>query len=251
MRRDQISLQLYTVRDHTAQDMEGTLRQLAEIGYTAVEFAGFGGLSAIELRRILDELGMRASGAHIPLDTWEAAAEAVLGDIRALGASHATVPIILPDRRPNAEAISRLARSFNRWGELCQSEGVKFSYHNHDFEFAPFDETTLWDILVNETDPELVRFELDLYWVRYGGGDPEALLRNLGDRILLVHLKDMAPDESRSDLPVGEGGMPWLKLIEIADEAGVDWYIVEQDNPKDAMEDVRISLRNLQQMADD
>ena len=251
MRRDEISLQLYTVRDHTAQDMEGTLRQLAQIGYTAVEFAGFGGLSAVELRRILDELGMRASGAHIPLDAWEAAPELVLGDVRDLGASHATVPIIFPERRPHAEAVYRLCQSFNQWGDLCRAEGITFSYHNHDFEFAPFDETTLWDVLVNETDPELVHLELDLYWVRYGGQDPEAMLRELGDRISLVHLKDMAPDDGRSDLPVGEGDMPWPRLLQAAGDAGVDWYIVEQDNPGDAMDDVTTSLRNLEQLADD
>ncbi|MCD6053525.1 MAG: Xylose isomerase domain protein barrel, partial [Rubrobacteraceae bacterium] len=105
------------------------------------------------------------------------------------------------------------------------------------------------DILVRETDPELVSFELDLYWVRYGGADPGPLLLDLGDRIPLVHLKDMAADEQRSDLPVGEGTMPWNGLLRAADAAGVQWYVAEQDNPRDALEDVRISLQSMRELA--
>jgi sugar phosphate isomerase/epimerase len=90
---------------------------------------------------------------------------------------------------------------------------------------------------------------LDLYWVRYGGADPEALLLDLGERIPLVHMKDMASDDQRSDLPVGEGTMPWNGLLEAADAAGVQWFVAEQDNPKDALEDVRISLRSLGELA--
>ena len=90
---------------------------------------------------------------------------------------------------------------------------------------------------------------MDLYWVRYGGRDPEPLLSDLGDRIPLVHLKDMASDERRSDLPVGEGTMPWKGLLEAADAAGVEWYIAEQDNPRDALEDVRASLHNMRKLS--
>lgn len=244
MRRGQISLQLYTVREHTARDMPATLRRLAEIGYTAVEFAGYGGLSPGDLRTTLDDLGLRASGAHVPLDSWEANPEAVITDMQALDCAHAIVPIIPPERR-DEEAVARLAESFNRWGELCRSEGVTFSYHNHAFEFAPLGETMMWDVLLRETDPELVYLELDLYWVRYGGVDPETVLRDLGDRTSLVHLKDMADDEQRSDLPVGEGVMPWQQLLRAGDDAGVEWFIAEQDNPGDAFEDVQSSLRHL------
>ncbi len=176
MRRDQISLQLYTVREHTARDMPATLRRLAEIGYTAVELAGYGGLSPRDLRAILDDLGLRVSGAHVPLDSWETDPEAVISDMHTLGCTHAVLPIIPPERR-DEEAVARLAESFNRWGELCRPEGVTFSYHNHAFEFAPSGETTMWDTLLSETDPDLVHLELDLYWVRYGGVDPESVLR--------------------------------------------------------------------------
>ena len=252
MREDQISLQLYTVRDLTSVDMPGTLRKLSEIGYTAVEFAGYGGLSPRDLRAALDDNGLRASGAHVPLGDWKKDLEAVLEDLKTLGCYHAVVPMALREGR-DAGAVSRLAANLDRWGELCRSEGVTLSYHNHDFEFERLDGgATMWEILLGETDPSLVKLELDLYWARYAGLDPASLLGELGDRVSLVHLKDMASDAERSDVPVGTGAMPWTELLEAADEAGVYWYVVEQDNPgDDPLEDVRRSLENLRGMVGD
>ncbi|MBA3637569.1 MAG: sugar phosphate isomerase/epimerase [Rubrobacteraceae bacterium] len=248
MRQDQISLQLYTVREETARDMPGTLRRISEIGYPAVEFAGYGDLSPQDLKSIIDDLGIRASGAHVPFDSWETDPESVITDMHTLDCAHAILPIAPPEYCRDEAVVAGLAESLNRWGELCRQESVTFSYHNHDFEFAPLDGTTMWDVLVRETDPGLVHFELDLYWVRYGGADPEPLLSDLGDRIPLVHLKDMASDDTRSDLPVGEGIMPWTSLLEAADAARVQWYVAEQDNPRDALEDVRTSLQSMRNL---
>ncbi len=239
MRQDQISLQLYTVREETARDMPGTLRRISEIGYPAVEFAGYGDLSPQELKTVIDDLGLRASGAHVPFDSWETDPEPVITDMHTLDCAHAILPMAPPEYRSDEAQVARLTESLNRWGELCRHEGVTFSYHNHDFEFAPLGGTTMWDVLVRETDPGLVYLELDLYWVRYGGADPDPL----------VHMKDMASDDQRSDLPVGEGIMPWTSLLEAADAAGVEWYVAEQDNPRDALEDVRISLQHSQELA--
>jgi sugar phosphate isomerase/epimerase len=249
MRQDQISLQLYTVREETARDMPATLRRISEIGYPAVEFAGFRSLSAEDLSNILDDIGLRASGAHVPFDSWQKDPESVITDMHTLDCAHAILPMAPPERHGDESAVATLAGSLNRWGELCRQEGVTFSYHNHDFEFAPLGGTTMWEVLVRETDPELVYFELDLYWVRYSGADPEPLLSDLGDRIPLVHLKDMASGGQRSDLPVGEGTMPWNRLLEAADASGVQWYVAEQDNPRDALEDVRISLQSMRELA--
>ena len=248
MRRDQISLQLYTVREETARDMPGTLRRISEIGYPAVEFAGYGNLSPRDLKTIIDDLGIRASGAHVPFDSWEMDPAAVLADMHTLECVHAILPTGPPGYRRDEAVVARLAESLNRWGELCRQGGVTLSYHNHDFEFAPLGGTTMWDVLVRETDPDLVHLELDFYWIKYGGADPETVLRDVADRVSLVHLKDMASDERRSDLPAGEGTMPWNGLLEAADAAGVEWYIAEQDNPRDALEDVRTSLQNLREL---
>jgi sugar phosphate isomerase/epimerase len=251
MRRDQISLQLYTVREETTRDMPGTLRKISEIGYPAVEFAGYGGLTPQDLKTVLDGLALRTSGVHVPLSSWETNPTTVLADMQALDCAHAILPLAPPERRENEVSVARLAEDLNRWGELCRREGVAFSYHNHDFEFAPLGTTTMWDVLIRETDPKLVGLELDLYWVKYAGTDPETTLRDVADRVSLIHLKDMAPDDLLSDLPVGEGTLPWTTLLEAADAAGVEWFIAEQDNPRDALEDVRTSLQHLHQLASD
>src|SRR5215203_548709 len=249
MRRDQISLQLYTVREETARDMPGTLREISDIGYPAVEFAGYGGLAPRDLKTILDDLGLRTSGVHVPLDSWETNPEKVLAEMETLDCAHAVLPSAPPERRSDEASVARLAEDLNRWGEQCRGQGVPFSYHNHVFEFAPLGNTTMWDVLIRETDPELVGLELDLYWAKYAGTDPETVLRDVADRVSLVHLKDMAPDDTRSDLPVGEGTLPWTTLLEAADDAGVDWFIAEQDNPRDALEDVRISLKHMRELS--
>jgi sugar phosphate isomerase/epimerase len=249
VRQDQISLQLYTVREETARDMPGALRKISEIGYPAVEFAGYGGLASQDLATILDDLGLRTSGVHVPFNYWVRDPETVLADMRALDCANAVLPSAPPENRGDEASVAKLAEDLNRWGELCRGEGVTLSYHNHDFEFAPLGTTTMWDVLVRETDPELVGLELDLYWIKYAGTDPETVLRYVADRVSLVHLKDMAPDETLSDLPVGEGTLPWNTLLEAADAAGVEWFIVEQDNPRDALEDVRSSLQYLRGLA--
>ena len=249
MRRDQISLQLYTVREETARDMLDTLRKVSEIGYPAVEFAGYGGLAPQEVKTILDDLGLRASGAHVPIDSWETNPEAVIADMHTLDCVHAVVPMVPREQRGEEASVARLAENLNRWGEMCRQDGVILSYHNHDFEFAPLAETTMWEVLVRETDPDLVHLELDLYWIKYAGTDPETVLRDVGDRVSLLHLKDMAPDDTLSDLPVGEGTMPWPGLLQAAAAAGVEWYIAEQDNPRDALQDVSTSLQHMRSLA--
>jgi sugar phosphate isomerase/epimerase len=249
MRRDQISLQLYTVREETARDMPDTLRKVSEIGYPAVEFAGYGGLTPQEVKTILDDLGLRASGAHVPIDSWETNPKAVIADMHTLDCVHAIVPMVPREQRGEEASVARLAENLNRWGEMCRQDGVILSYHNHDFEFAPLAETTMWEVLVRETDPDLVHLELDLYWIKYAGTDPETVLKDVGDRVSLLHLKDMAPDDTLSDLPVGEGTMPWPGLLQAADAAGVEWYIAEQDNPRDALQDVSTSLQHMRSLA--
>lgn len=249
MKREQIALQMYTVREQAMKDMQGTLRQVAGMGYRAVEFAGYGGVAAPDLRETLDECGLRAASAHVPFEGWTEP-ERVLADLHTLGCFHAVLPMMSPEHRESEAAVARFAEELNRLGEACEREGVAFSYHNHDFEFAPLGDATAWDVLARETDPRLVGLELDVYWVRYAGVDPEPLIGDLADRISLLHLKDMAPDDERSDAPVGEGTMPWEELLVAGDAARVEWYIVEQDHPRDALDDVRRSLMNLEQMAD-
>jgi sugar phosphate isomerase/epimerase len=248
---DRIALQLYTVREHTARDMLGTLARIAEQGYGAVEFAGFGGVAVQDLHAALDDLDIRAVAAHIGPDELQAQVGRVVGDLQALGCGYAVVPWIAEERRQNAGQIRELVEMLNHTGKLCREAGLVLAYHNHDFEFAPLDGTTIFDILVEETDPELVAFELDVYWVRYAGVDPIAMLRRLSGRVPLVHIKDMAAGGDRADAPVGEGTIRWREVLEACRAAGTEWYIVEQDNPGDPLADVERSLHNLRKLMED
>ncbi len=251
MNLDRIALQLYTVRQEAAQDFLGTLRRVAEIGYPAVEFAGFGGVPVPELRATLDELGLRAMGAHVPIANFETRLPDVLADLRTLGCSYAVVPWLPPERRGD-DQLPELCALFNRLGAACREAGLVFAYHNHDFEFAPLDgapgRQTFFDVLVAETDPDLVGFELDVYWAAYAGLDPIQLLRHLGRRVPLVHLKDMAPGADRGIAAFGVGTLPWPEILAAATDAGVAWGIVEQDNPRDAFADARTGLESARRL---
>lgn len=247
MTEDQIALQLYTVRELTAQDMVGTLRRLAEIGYRAVQPAGYGNSSPEEIRRVLDECGMRAISAHVDLQRWEDP-EAVFEELETLGCSHAVVPF-LPERRRSQAQVQKLIEQFNRWGEQCREHGLRFSYHNHAFEFAPLGDTTIWEMLVAGTDPTLVGLELDVYWAQYAGRAPVEIIGQIAGRMPLLHLKDMANTPDRADAPVGTGVINFDAILPAAARAGAEWYIVEQDTSTSPLEDVQTSLRYLQEQA--
>jgi sugar phosphate isomerase/epimerase len=252
MNRSQIGLQLYTVREFTAQDMLDTLRVLAGQGYRAVEFAGLGGVPAETIRETLDQHQMRALGAHVPLDLWTSQPERALAELQTLGCEFAVVPFVAAEQRRDSNQIQALAANLNRWGQLCRAQGLRLAYHNHAFEFEPLADvgTTMFDLLTAETDPGLVSFELDVYWVQYAGRDPIALIEGLQDRVPLLHFKDMLGDETRADAPIGEGVMPWPAILAAGEAAGVQWYIIEQDHPRDALNDVHRSLHNLTRLVE-
>jgi sugar phosphate isomerase/epimerase len=248
MNIDQIALQLYTVRDHTARDMLGTLRQVAAMGYRAVEFAGYGGVPVADIRSTLDELGVKAMSAHLPIGRLLDEPQPALDELQTLGCEYAIVPYVGEERRATLAQAQQLAADLNTIGERCHAAGLSFGYHNHAFEFAPLNGTTLWDVLVRETDPALVKLEVDLAWVDVGGRDPAALLQQLADRVPLVHVKDHQGGAEFVDMPVGEGVLQWQPILAAAQAADVRYYIVEQDNPRDPLNDVRRSFENLRQM---
>lgn len=248
---EQIALQLYTVRERTAQDMVGTLEELAAMGYRAVELAGYGGVPVSDLRAALNDLGLRAMGAHVPYDRLASEPERVVDELRSLGCDYAVLPQLPPERR-SGPLVRELPAMFNAWGEQFRSAGLTFAYHNHDAEFVALpgdDGRCLYDTLLAETDPALVTFELDIYWVRYAGQDPLALLGRHPERFPLLHIKDMGENPDRADAPVGTGIIDWQAVLDAA--TGARWYIVEQDHPTDPLTDVSTSLRNLQQMVSD
>ena len=248
MTEGQIALQLYTVRDLTARDMLGTLRTVAGIGYKALEFAGYGNASPEEIRQVLDETGMRAVSAHVGAAAWQEP-ETALQALKTLGCEYAVVPALPKEQRGSLEDARQFAARLNDWARLAQAQGIRFAYHNHDFEFAPLEGSSIWATLLAETEPSLVGIELDAYWAQIAGQNPIELIGRLAGRLPLLHMKDMANTPSRDDAPLGSGVLPWGPIMAAAARAGAAWYIVEQDNPRSPIDDVATSFQYLKRHA--
>lgn len=224
-----IALQLYTVRDETARDFTGTLRQVAQFGYPAVEFAGYGGLSAEDMRALLDELGLRAPASHcLRLDMDEAALAQQLAYAQTIGCEYMVLPWIGPERFNEAQ-LPTLAKQLASIGQRCREAGLQFAYHTHDYSFRRRGDTYLLHDLLDSVEPALLAVELDLYWMVFAGSDPLPFLHQHGDRVPLLHLKDM--DASRDMTEVGDGTLDFAALISAGQARGTRWFIVEHDHP--------------------
>ncbi len=241
-----IALQLYTLRDDCTQDFAGTIRKVADIGYAAVELAGHGGLSVQALSSLLTDNHLSIAGSHIALETLESDLPKVIQENLALGNRNIVIPSLAEDRRRTADAYKTVAGKLNELGETLQISGLTLCYHNHDFEFQTLDNGQIGeDILLENTDPALVKAEIDTYWVMKGGLDPVAFIQKHPGRVLLMHLKDRDKTDG-SFAPVGTGDLPLDALIGAAPDAGTEYLIVEQDSCKGpAIEAVTLSYNNL------
>lgn len=240
MRYSQVALELYTVRDETQRDFAGTLRRVAAMGYPGVEFAGYGGLLEQAMTALLAETGLKVPGTHVGLDllTGEQL-DASIAYCRAIGCPLVVLPA-LPQASRTLDGIRALAPQLNTIGQRCRDAGIQFGYHNHDFEFASSEGQTLLDHLLAITDPHLVKIELDVYWVAYAGHDPLALLNRLGQRVALIHFKDMAADRSMTE--VGKGILDMQGMLAFARQHNL-WAVVEHDHPMlPSLESARLSL---------
>ncbi len=241
-----IGLQLYTLRDQAAKDFVGTLEAAKAIGYDVVELAGYGGLTAAQLRAECDRIGLRVSSAHTSIDRLEGDLANVIAELQTLGARYAVCPWLGPDRRPDADGYRTLAKGLNTIGATCAKAGIGFAYHHHDFELKRFGDTTGLHILLNESDPANVKAEIDVYWATFAGFDPVALLQELAGRVPLVHLKDMTPEPNRTFAEVGHGTLDIPAIIAAADKNGAEYLIVEQDAcQRPPIESVRMSREYL------
>ncbi len=246
MARGRVALQMYTVRDDQARDFRGTFRQVAAMGYPAVEFAGFGGLGAEEVQALLGELRLEAAGTHTGLEALERDFEGQVRFHHAIGARNVTVPSIPGNRYPrNEEGFLRAARDLDAMGRRLAAEGLCLAYHNHDFEFFRAGARSGLDILYEESDPAHLHAELDVFWAKKGGVEPAEYIRKLGSRCTLVHIKDMGADGSFAE--VGTGSIDFQAIFGAGDDVGTEWYIVEQDvcRQRPPLEAVRVSLDNL------
>lgn len=245
MRADQIAVQMYTLREHAAADLDATFWRLAEIGYKQVEFAGYYDHPVADVAAMLERHGLRAPASHVQYAAFDENLNGVVEDAKTLGIEWLIVPMA-PIRDAGDDLIIETIGKLNEFGTRVADAGLKFAYHNHAFEFEAVldDGLTVFDRLLTDTDPETVKLELDAFWANRAGQDPAQLMRDHGDRMRLVHIKDAGKDDPSKDVPFGEGTLDWKAIIDAADAAGVEYYVTEQDNPGDAFEDVATALRN-------
>lgn len=242
-RIDDWGVQLYTVRRAMTEDPDRTLAAIAGIGYTEVELAGLYGMTAREMRRKLDAVGLRAVSSHHGLpevrDGWDGVIEGALE----LGQDLIVVPSI-PNEERSQSGLSRVAEDFNRAGQVAADAGIRFGYHNHDWEFEALPNGTVpMDVLLDLTDADVVDWQMDVFWTVHGGVDPLAQLRRRAGRVTSVHVKDRTSAGDMVD--VGDGVIDYETILADAGGRGLRHAFVEHDFPDDAIDSVRRSYRYL------
>jgi sugar phosphate isomerase/epimerase len=253
-RADAPGIQLYSVGEALRADVGGTLRKLRAIGFREVETTGFAGLTAAEFRKRLDDADLAAPSAHLPLD--EDALDAEFADAHTLGARYAVSAMLRPgtgrplysaapgDRASPPAAMTlddarRTAELGNRIGERAKRAGLQYAYHNHQFEFVPHEDGAIpYDELLKQTDPELVKFQIDCGWMVAGGQSPAAYFAQYPGRFPLIHVKDFLPLPAGSDrwvprqgVELGRGTIDYAALFAAANSNGLEHFFAEQDGP--------------------
>src|SRR5688572_11467754 len=244
-----IGLQLYTVRELFSSDPMGTLEQIAAIGYREVEYGG-GGYEQMDhaaLRETMDRVGLVSPSVHIGYQALATDFDRSVGIAKTLGADTVILPWMGEEHR-NAEAWAVAVANIGRWAEQLKSVGLGFGYHNHDFEFTVKPGgRSLFDTLVADTDPALVKIELDLFWTVAAGEDPRAVIARLPGRIYAYHVKDRTPDGKMTS--VGEGMIDFAEIFTLDDAAGVKHFYVENDqSPAPYLPDIRTSFAALSRL---
>jgi len=245
--RTPIGIQLYTVRTLMARDFDGTLAALAGIGYREVEFAGYFGRTPAQVREALRKNGLASPSTHIALPADDAAWQRTLDEANAIGHQWVTIAWLDAPMRRTPDDWTRIADRFNHLGALAKRAGLRFAYHNHDFEFTHVGGTTLFDTLLARTDPALVDLEMDVYWVTHGGADPLAIIRSHPGRFPLLHLKDATAAPERRMVDVGAGTIDFPAIL-AADRTTLKHAFVEHDDPADPLASARASYSYLSKL---
>lgn len=238
---DRIGVQLYTVRDAVQRDLEGTLARVAAIGYEEVEFAGYAGRTAAQVRDAVRRAGLSAPSAHVPLAALGPGWDRVLDDAHTVGHRFLVMPWLDEKDRPNLDAYRRIADRLNRAGEAASRAGLRFAYHNHAFEFTPMENRLPYDVLLEATDPAHVSLELDLYWITKGGQDPLVYFARWPGRFRLVHVKDSAGPPEHHMADVGAGTIEWARIFAHRKQAGIEHFFVERDDSPDPFASIAAS----------
>ena len=271
MKKFPVAVQLYSVRDNMAEDFEGTLRKVKELGYEGVEFAGLFDKSADEVKALVDEIGLIPISAHVPYADMADNAEKVLSDYVKIGCKFVVIPYMTEEYRPGAEKFDELIENIKIIGAKAKEMGMTLLYHNHDFEFVKIGDKYGLDVLYSSVDADIFKTELDTCWVNVGGENPAGYILKYSGRSPVVHLKDFVINgEQKGSLykligideeevtdngeegfafrPVGYGCQDFKAILEASEKAGAEWVVVEQDEAtmgKTPLESIEMSRNYL------
>jgi len=250
-KKKSLNVQLYTVRDAVSKNLEGTLERLAGLGYKNIELYGYNGTffgkTASEFKTILGNTGIKVLSSHHTTgiamknkgtisDGWDKAIE----DVHALGAEYMVCAYLMPNER-TPEIYKSLPTMFEKAATATKAAGIQFAYHNHDFEFEKLGDTLAYDFLLNNTPADLVKMEMDLYWISKAGQDPIQYFEKYPGRFHLWHVKDMEAG-TKAITEVGNGTIDFDRIFKARKKAGMKYWFVEQDTSKrDMFESLTIS----------
>lgn len=236
-------VQLYTVRNSMATDVEATLQAIAGIGYREVEFAGYFERSAREIRDMLGRYGLVSPSTHVNAEVVRDDPTPFVDLAAETGHDYVTVAWIQEQNRTSIDDYKRWAEVFNRLGEACRKNDMRAAYHNHEFEFQALDGVVPFDLLMDETDADLVDFEVDFYWVREAGRAIRDVLALAPERMTMCHIKDM--DASGNMVRVGDGTIDFAGILADSVAASIKHCFVEHDHPQDPFWSVAYSYYTL------
>jgi sugar phosphate isomerase/epimerase len=254
--RKAVGLQLYSLRDQFKKDVAQTLDQVRAFGVTNVELAGTYGVAPEKFKEQLDARQIKAVSGHFPYEQCRDDIEGVAHEAKLLGLEYAGCAWIPHKDTFDEKTCREAAAVFNRAGEALAKHGIKFFYHTHGYEFLPYRDGTLFDLLMAETKPEYVRIEMDVYWIVHPGQDPVKLLEKYGKRFELMHVKDMkrgtpggftGQSDVTNNVALGEGIIDWPSVFRAAKTAGVKWYFIEDESPTSVAQ-IPQSLRYLEKV---
>ena len=249
-RLERIGIQLYSVRDEMKRDVAATLARLGQIGYREVEFAGYFGKTPAEIRQLLAANNLTSPSTHVGYDLLKGNWDKTLDESVAIGHQWVTIPWLPENVRGTAASWRSVAKEFNTGARRARDKGLRFAYHNHDFEFKTVEGLVPLEILIAETDPGLVDFEMDVYWTVRGGADPLAYFRRHPARFPLLHIKDSAgpPDHRQTDVGAGTIDFASILRLDAGQQKAVKHAFIEHDQPADPFAFAKNSFDSLSRL---
>ncbi|MCV9385128.1 sugar phosphate isomerase/epimerase family protein [Reichenbachiella ulvae] len=248
-----IGLQLYTVRDAMAANPDSTLELVAKLGYKQLELAGYAdgkfyGMAPEQFKSTAEGYGLSPISAHISIDALAENPELAISASKAAGLEYVVLPWLSPDQRNSVAQYESHIALMNKVGPMCSEAGLKFAYHNHAFEFDTLDGQVPMEMIINQTNPEHVAIELDLYWVSKAGLDPVAFFNKYPGRFNLWHVKDMDDTPEQNFTEVGSGTIDYKSIFENAEVSDMQYFFVEQDRSDNPMKSIEISYQYVDEL---